>query len=698
MARKKIIALCLALAVVVGGVLVLAAFAFGGPEPDGAARSGDKPFPSIVSGVMGLLRSAGSIRSDGRSYPVVAIDAVPIVTEVPEGERLPVVGDRETLLKLLLDRGALYDGKQRMYRGFSGPSLFLAIEDAAEPAPPQAMPGSAGDWGMGTDLAQTENTAGGGAHSQTNEQVEGVSEGDVVKTDGKYIYILSPSNNKLRIVKADGSELKTVSTVSFGDLWGAEFYLIGNDRIAIVGSDYLPADAIPYEEDASPDAPQTRIAPDYYMWHPNPLTVLLVYDVSDREAPAQVRRISMEGDRVSTRVIGGVVYLVTNKDMWGIPYSDADSQRILPYCLDTAAGGSYEPVGFDRMYYIPDSTEAGYLLVGAVDVYGDEGFEPEAYLGAGSDFYMSQNAMYVASRRWGQRAGDGGMDDVWAFGNERTDIMRFAIDGTDVTYTGMGTVGGLPINQYSLDEYKGHLRIATTDWAEGTYVTVLRTSDMRVVGRTEALAPGERMQSMRFMGDMGYVVTFQNTDPLFTVDLSDPNKPKVLGELKIPGFSQYLHPAGDGLLLGIGRDTQEIFTRDSSGAESTVGFQDSGMKASLFDVSDPFDPKEVGVLRLGEGYAEVSNNPRALMCDPSRGLYGFTMERWSDKYSWSCDVLIVSVDGGRLSIAATLKPDEYISAYNSRLCFIGNALYIVHDGGIAIYDYGSFAKIGSMKF
>jgi uncharacterized secreted protein with C-terminal beta-propeller domain len=482
-------------------------------------------------------------------------------------------------------------------------------------------------------------------------------------------------------------------------MWGVEFYLIGNDRLAIVGSEYVPPEDIQFEGGAEPPDSNDRIMPYYYGWYSNSFTVLEIYDISAREDPSLLRRVSMDGNSISTRVIGDIVYLVTNKQIWNIPYNQADSPSILPYCRDTLEGEGFEPISFDDIYYIPDSLDSNYLLIGAIDVYDDGAeFKPEAYLGAGSNFYMSKNAIYITIYRWDQLSKVRGPVDVAPIVTERTDILRFAVSGTDVTYTGMGTVDGSPINQYSMDEYKDYFRIATTNWETGTYVTVLKTSNMKTVGRTEPLAPGERMQSMRFVGDMGYVVTFQNMDPLFTIDLSDPYNPKVLGELKIPGFSQYLHPVGGGLMLGIGRDVQVTYTRDVTGVERIVGTTDVGLKASLFDVSNPFDPKEIGTLALGEGWTEVCDNPRALMCDASRGLYGFMMQIWDNRGSQSSDALILCVDDGKLTIDATLKLDKDFWVYNSRLCFIGNSLYLVHDTGIVVYDYSSYVMQGSISF
>ena len=700
MNSKKVIAICITAAVLLGGVSILTQDLFRNtPKMINHVQAKDPLSPAVFSDLIGWLRKP-VIRSDGRKYQYHTIDARQVATEISAGVSLPVVGDRETLLKLLMDRGVLYNDTDNKLRGTD--YGWYAVEDAAESVSmesgvgeaPMPMPNEAPDADRAA-AGEANNAQGdGGSYSQTNEQVTGVNEGDIVKTDGRYIYAMSQSDNSLRIIKAAGDRLEIASKITYNDVWGAEFYLIRDDRLVIIGSEYVPVEAIPYgDEQANPNA---RSDAPMYRSASNDFTVLLIYDISDRTAPEQIRRVSMEGWQISTRVIGDIVYLATSKHMWSIPYDHADSPDILPYCRDTAEGEAYAPIGFDSIYYIPDTSDSSYLLVGAIDIYSDEAFEPQAYLGAGSSLYMSKNAMYITKYRW---EAEESVADSWGPGSEKTDILRFAINGTSVAYTGMGTADGTPINQYSMDEYNGYFRIATTDWSVGTYVTVLDTADMRTVGRTEPLEPEEIMQSMRFMGNMGYVVTFRNMDPLFVIDLTNPGKPTVLGELKIPGFSQYLHPVGDGLLLGIGRDTQETYTRDANGVETVVGFQDIGMKASLFDVRNPFAPKEIDVLALGEGWTEVSYNPRAFMCDPSRNQYGFIVETWGNGGgSWWCQAVMLRVVNGQVSLAATLKPGVNISSYNSRLCFIGDILYMVHESGISVYDYNSFTQLIEFSF
>jgi len=698
MVLKRVLALCLFLSLLTS-ILVFSASC---------------EIPETLLGVNpGSSYEEGTISSDGKNYTPKVLESASVLSELPEGESLPVVGNRETLLKLLMERGALYDNShERLWRNSGevmlddGVALSEPVPDAIMPAAPAAQaPGGAiaGDF-MEMESSTFDFSAGNdgntASHSETNEQVAGISEGDIVKTDGQYLYAMSMHDSRIRIIRADGADLNVVSTIHFGDIWGSEFYIIGNDRLAIIGGEHVQIRPLPIAEDQSED----KIEADHYHgWYGNSFTILIIYDISDRNAPTEIRRVSMDGWNVSTRVIGGIVYMVTNKHLWGIPMDQADSHLIMPYARDTIAGTDYEPVDFDRIHYIPGTTDTSYLLIGAIDVYDNTYFEPTAYLGAGSNLYMSHNAMYITQYRWVQHetasSSDNMVDTWWNPGGVKTEIMRFAIFGTNVIYTGKGMVDGTPINQYSMDEYKGYFRIATTDWSEGTYVTVLDASSMQRVGRTEPLAPGEMMHSMRFMGDMGYVVTFLNVDPLFTIDLSDPYNPRMLGELKIPGFSQYLHPVGDGLLLGIGRDTQELYTRDANGVETVVGFHDVGMRVTLFDVKNPYDPKEIDVLKLGEGWTEVSHNPRAFMNDPSRGQYGFIAESWNNTRGINnTSAFILRVENDRLSIAATLNPSLQYGSWGSRLCFIGDHLYFIHGTGVVVYDYNSYGVLNNFSY
>ena len=297
-------------------------------------------------------------------------------------------------------------------------------------------------------------------------------------------------------------------------------------------------------------------------------------------------------------------------------------------------------------------TNVSVLTVG--EDLGD--LSPATVAGLADVVYASPESLYVTSTGWG---GDG----------PQTLIHHFDLPGVGAAaYTGSGSVPGVPLNQYSLSELDGDLRIVTTTEGIQTTngasteiapgepgpddpgdvmvdiapmpstegrLTVLRPNTSGVleeIGAIEDLGVGERVQSVRFLGDMAYVVTFRQTDPLYAIDLSDPTEPTALGELKITGFSQYLHPVGEGLLLGVGREATED------------GF-DTGFKASLFDVSDPTDPREIDKVVVPDGYSLVAEDPLAFTWDPVAHKAIIPLERYGCGPEEDCDGPVGSASG-----------------------------------------------------
>jgi uncharacterized secreted protein with C-terminal beta-propeller domain len=179
-----------------------------------------------------------------------------------------------------------------------------------------------------------------------------------------------------------------------------------------------------------------------------------------------------------------------------------------------------------------------------------------------------------------------------------------------VGYAGSGDVPGYLLNQFSMDEYQGNLRVATTVWEKNSNSLFILDPSMNITGSVENLAKGETIYSVRFIKDNGYVVTYRTMDPLFVFDLSDPKKPVLTGELEVPGFSSYLHPIGDDMLLGIGADTYDIYRKDSSGKDVVIGTRQGGIKFSLFDISDKGKPKEISKYVVGDSgtWSEALNN------------------------------------------------------------------------------------------
>jgi len=403
--------------------------------------------------------------------------------------------------------------------------------------------------------------------SGTNIQVEGVDEADMVKTDGEYIYLASDS--QVFIVKAwPTDDARVVATLDLDR--GVSDLFINGDKLVIISSpEYFyywgPWDILPPEE----------YELTTYIW---------VYDVSDRSSPTLDRTVSVDGYYTSSRMIGDYVYAITGQ------------QAILNLTepiLPTIRSGNYtyEVEATDIWYANNTDSYYGYTNIVAIDIQDPESeITHETYLmGSSSTIYVSMDNIYLTAPWWVQ-------DEV--SGWETTKIFKINVDEEIITYVAEGMVPGRVLNQFSMDEHDGYFRIATTNGrvsrggsSTSNNVYVLNAS-LGVVGSLEGLAPGEDIYSARFMGRRCYLVTFKKVDPLFVIDLADPEDPTVLGKLKIPGYSDYLHPYDENTLIGVGKETEEAEEGDFAWYQ--------GVKISLFDVSDVSDPKELAKFEIGD--------------------------------------------------------------------------------------------------
>lgn len=482
-------------------------------------------------------------------------------------------------------------------------------------------------------------------YSTTNVQVTGVDEADIVKNDGKYIYVVS--GGKVTILDAYPAEsAEVLSEIEFSGSPSEIF--INDDKLIVFGTEYSGYGygvAIP------------EIYPPVY----SSKSFVHVYDVSDRETPVMVRNVSIEGSYFDSRMIGDYVYAVINQ-----PLTYQAEQIRIP---TISSNGEERPVcGCVDVYYFdnPDYSFK-FTTIMAVDTQ-DDNKEPttEVYLmGYSHDMYVSLDNIYItymkqfsymdyigslidevvlpivpagvaAEIQTVEVSGlslyeklEAQMQIVQAYSNsltgeaksrfdselqnrteewtvefykqmEKTIIHKISIKDGDIEYKTQGDVPGNVLNQFSMDENNGYFRIATTTGqlsrsferaTSKNHVYVL-DQDLKIVGKLEDLAPGESIYSARFVGDRGYLVTFRKIDPLFVIDLKEPSNPTILGELKIPGYSDYLHPYDENHIIGIGKATV--------GAEQGDFAWYQGVKMSLFDVTDVENPKEVSKYEIGD--------------------------------------------------------------------------------------------------
>lgn len=475
-------------------------------------------------------------------------------------------------------------------------------------------------------------------YSRTNIQVEGVDEADIVKTDGKYAYAVS--GGKIFIVNAyPAASAKVLSVIAMNASVSEIF--VNKDRLVAFGSAY----GVEILSAGGRSIPAvSELAMPYRPYYSTQRTFVNVYDISDKTSPSLARNISIDGGYFDSRMVGDYVYAITNQPIYGKP---------VPMPVISYGGTEERVLATDVYYFgVPDSAYA-FTNVVSINVLDGATASKTFLMGQSQTLFASASNIYIVyPKRFGEidyvnRIIDGvilpavpqlgsrisdirnssadrgekmrqieealgehlrslnpeqaavlmrGMQEKLAVLQnelakemEKTLVHRIAINGGSVKYETNGEVPGRVLNQFSMDEYDGYFRIATTTGSgpeQGNHMYVL-DSGLKIAGKIEDLASGERIYSVRFLGSKAYMVTFRQTDPLFVIDLSSPNAPKVLGYLKIPGVSDYLHPYDETHIIGVGRDaTDEGRMR--------------GLKIALFDVSDFANPKEMSKYIIGE--------------------------------------------------------------------------------------------------
>ena len=520
------------------------------------------------------------------------------------------------------------------------------------------------------DVAVDESGAGTD-FSGTNVQVAGVDEPDLVKTDGTHI--LSIVNGVLRYVDVSGDAPRLLGQLTLEGGWDQRFFVSGDRAFVFSNGDIY---AMPFftEGDA-------RIMPPY--GYGNQVTIVQEIDLSNPSAMKVSRTLRIDGSYLSSRAVGDMVRVVVSSYPQGLPFvypsseaaedlaletnkrviEESTIENWLPaYTLYDGSGKEIDSgmlVDCNRMNRPADFAGFDTLSVLTLDLGAAlDATSGSGVVAKGETVYASATSLYVATNVWvPSDAAPGALDDL----SERytTAIHRFDITGTGpATYRASGSVDGHLLNAYSMDEYDGFLRVATTDGAPWgstdttrSHVVVLAERDGQLVqaGEVGDMGKGESIYSVRFIGPAAYVVTFRQTDPLYVVDLSDPESPTVAGELKINGYSAYLHPMGEGRLLGVGQDA------DSQG-------RTTGSKATLFDVSDPSDPKVVSSWTLADSYSDVEWDQLAFLSWPPASIVVLPMQSWNTQFFGA--VVLKTDDGLREfgtvthHIEGTTAPDE----------------------------------------
>jgi len=640
--------------------------------------------PARSSGMTTQLGSSPSTTVVRTSYPsgagaLLPFDACDALLDWTIGHALDRVGPYG------LDGYGAYPIYDEMFADAAG-----ALEQSAAPRSPTTTAAASGD----------------GEVLGTNLQEVGVDEPDLVKTDGKHIVAVSGS--MLHVVSIRGDRLTREGSIDL-TFWTQDLFLDGDRVIAIANGGY---DVMPFAEDA--------VGEDLgVVQMPTPVLTVVEIDISNPADPELSKTLRVDGRYVSSRMVDGAVRLVVsagyNGFAWVYPeggglraereaeernreiIENSAVENWLPYYVVTDHEGRDRItqegtlLACDRMNH-PDEF-SGFTTLSLVTLDRNDLSVADAtgVFADGDIVYSSGNATYVATSRW--------VDPVVFEQGERpagttTMIHKFALSERSAEYRASGAVPGYMLSQWSMSEHDGYLRVASTDtpeWWDGpeseSMVTVLTATgdELQAVGSVDGLGRGERIYSVRFFGDLGYVVTFRQVDPLYVIDLSKPERPTVRGELKIPGYSAYLHPVGDDALLGVGQDA------DLDGRVR-------GLQASLFDVSDPDDPARIDRYTMENGHSEVEWDHHAFLHDPSTGLTVVPYERWDEGEAGQSPtgalVLTVTEDGIRETGVVSHDPDgsKWWMPIRRSLLINGN-LVTVSDAGVMVSDADTLQTI-----
>ena len=604
---------------------------------------------------------------------IVAVTSVAIVkpwNKIPVKIEDSIVNQEPTtpedyteIENLFADYAKKYNSYQNDFRynlNFFGATLEDGV--AMDTAAPEAAVGSSSE-NKGSVTVQTTNKN----YGETNEQVKGVSEADIIKNDGRYLYIVNPENtdwhsyyqelekivfedDKLTDVTSgdtvqvspgynpqavttevvpenqtesveteaqteaetqapesneeatetkipelkyycaisiieptENGNLNLVSKINVEKPENENIYFMRAQEMYVSGNKlYVILNCSERADDEASENEKTRSY--YYGYRGKSLTLAVSYDISDRSNPKEEWRVFQDGSYISSRLIGDELVLLSNY------YVDisGEEDEIKKNCVPEIStdGKDFQRVSNSCICIMEEVYNTSYLVASVMDVDDKETLKTKAVLGAGENVYCTTETLYATSSKY---ESTGVAEAVFgASSTMKTQILKFDIRNYSIEYLKSATIDGTALNQFSIDEYNGYLRIVTTSGSWGDNLVnqlYILDENLETKGLLKDIAKGERIKSVRFTGNTAYVVTFIQTDPLFVIDLSNPEAPVILGELKIPGFSTYLHPVADGLVLGVGRDGTETGTN-------------GGLKASLFDVSDPKNPKESAKITL----------------------------------------------------------------------------------------------------
>ena len=510
----------------------------------------------------------------------------------------------------------------------------------------------AADSSSGLSLPTKSSTS----HSTTNIQVENVDEADINKTDGKYIYSISDQKVLITDV-SDPTHMEVVGELEQFDT------KIPVDLILDTEAERL---VVIYEDTAISSY--------------NSDTVVNVYDISNIKKLKTEKSFKLNAKYYTSRETNGVLYIVST----GMLKKDSKKDEIdISYTEDN----STKEIDLNNIQYIKGDPDNYQTIVASYKIGSRDDIKVHSYLFSLSNAYVSQNNIYLTNyayeydnltegEMFKKLFGPGGIwgliieyvKDEYSYSDSSyyTQINKIKLEANgDVEYVNTAKIPGKTLNQFSMDEYNGQLRMALYERGEGSRIVVF-DKDLNEIGSTEFFEKNEQMYSSRFIGNRAYLVTYRNTDPLFVIDLSDGENPKLLGKLEIPGYSTYLHPYDENHIIGIGMNSEAVVRKDSSGRVLSTTTNITGMKMAIFDVTDVRNPEQISQTVIGDKNttSAVLQNHKALLFSKEKGIICIPVNTYNTEFIIEDSTNVETVVNNYTRYGSKNKKSEGYLVYN----------------------------------
>ena len=615
--------------------------------------------PILIVAVIIAIAVANNVRKTDGSLRTVSSKSE--LLKLTESQKLTSEKEKEMLYQL----GPLYFIMQvvsgELFRNNRYyPPVYETYEDTskggmptAQGSVPSGMQNSSSTISFGTEGIRT-NTED---YSKTNTQVENVDEADIIKTDGKYVYSLT--SDKIVITNVENlAKPEVVGTVTIED------------------STYVPEDLVLYNDYLIAIGTKSTSTSSYsYTTRKNSTTGVFIYDMKDKKNLYTVKEFEIAGSYNTCRVANGKFSLIVNSVI-ADKYSNLKEEDLKLSYLENS---SRKNIDLANIQYIANGervTNTTDIMVTDLDDISKD-VNVYKYLFDMENAYVSENAIYLTDYAY---EGTNNSLTPWSiFGprgifeightyyseysssrsySYKTRIYKLSMKGDKLELVGKATTEGKLLDQYSMDEKDGNLRVALNSSKkgdnQGTRIEVY-DQNLKLIGKSAAVEPDEKMYASRFIGDKAYLVTYKNMDPLFVVDLKDPTSPKFLGKLNISGYSTYLHPYDENHLIGIGMETETKTLRNASGRVTSTRTTITGMKIALFDISNFNNPKVVSTVKIGDSGTSSAalNNPKAMLFDLEHKLIAIPVTN-----------IPMDLTGGETDDISSLT-SQYISSYKT---------------------------------